>query len=132
MTAEQAQAAERLRWLPGRYRVLADVEGWPIIPGRYGRVEWDHPDTLTVFSNRPRLFAKLLAVPGVRRYQTGDEEARMLVVLDAVPQVAAIIKARRKRAATAAGHLGDHAFRSTRTAQEPTGARAEGGGEGAA
>jgi hypothetical protein len=98
MTADQQRAADRLRDLPGRPRVTHDVEGWPLIPGRYGRIEYDDPLTLAVFTDRPRLFAKILAVPGVRRHQTGDREARMLFPSTSYPAVAQLIGARRKRA----------------------------------
>jgi len=40
--SEQQRAAQQLRALakPYRFRVLADTEGFPIIPGRYGQIEW--------------------------------------------------------------------------------------------
>ena len=56
---------------PYRFRVQADAEGFPIIPGRYGRIEWHcdgvncHscalPDqvALAVYTERPRLFSSL-------------------------------------------------------------------------
>jgi hypothetical protein len=81
-TKEQSAATESLRALPGvrasRLRIVSDPEGWPMIPGRYGRMEYTGGDTLAVFTDRPRLVARLLAVPGVRRHQTGDGEARMV------------------------------------------------------
>lgn len=33
-------AAERLRGLPGGFKIVSDAEGWPVIPGRLGRIEW--------------------------------------------------------------------------------------------
>lgn len=47
-----------------------------LIPGRYGQVEWHDSGghDLTVYSDRPRLFRALWAIPGVRRHQTGDAE----------------------------------------------------------
>jgi hypothetical protein len=39
-TNEQRAATERLRALAGGYRVKQDAEGWPMIPGRLGRIEW--------------------------------------------------------------------------------------------
>ena len=82
---------------PLRLRVTADAEGYPIIPGRYGRIEWFDGQDLAVYSDRPRLFAKLWAIPGVRRWQVGDQEVRGLVSLEALPAVAALIQARRRR-----------------------------------
>ncbi len=85
----------------GRYRVARDQEG-PIIPGRLGRIEWHDPEgrELAVYTDRPRLFARLLAVPGIRRHQTGDQELRALFPVAALPQVARLIKARRRRSQT--------------------------------
>ncbi len=53
-------------------------EGWPVIPGRYGRLEWHDGETVAVYSDRPRLCARLWAVPGIHRWQVGDQEARDL------------------------------------------------------
>ena len=63
---EQRRAAEQLRALakPYRFRVRADAEGFPIIPGRYGQIEWFDGQDLAVYTNRPRLFARLWAIPG--------------------------------------------------------------------
>src|SRR5439155_8541693 len=40
--SEQQRAAQQVRALakPYRFRVRADAEGFPIIPGRYGQIEW--------------------------------------------------------------------------------------------
>ncbi len=75
---EQQRTVEHLRTLtkPCRFRIQADAEGFPIIPGRYGQIEWFDGTELAVSSDRPRLFAKLWAIPGVRRHQTGDREMR--------------------------------------------------------
>jgi hypothetical protein len=58
---------------PRRLRVITDAEGYPAIPGRYGRVEWFNGRDLAVYCDRPRVFAKIWAIPGVRRHQTGDQ-----------------------------------------------------------
>src|SRR2546428_13996879 len=111
---ERQRAVEQLRAVakPYRFRVQADAEGFPIIPGRHGRIEW-HCDgvdcsscllpgqfALAVYSDRPRMFAKLWAIPGVKRHQTGDSEMRALFPLEALEQVATVIRARRKRTQT--------------------------------
>ena len=44
-----------------------DGDGWPIIPGRYGRPEWHDGHTLAVYIGRPSLFARLWAIPGSPR-----------------------------------------------------------------
>ena len=87
--------------------MVVDAEGFPIIPGRYGRIEW-HCDgvncwscafrgqlALAVYSDRPRLFEKLWAIPGVRRHQTGDTEMRAVFTVDLLKKVALVIRAKR-------------------------------------
>jgi hypothetical protein len=44
-------------WPSRPYRVRRDPEGWPVIPGRYGRVEWHEGPTLAIYADRPRMFA---------------------------------------------------------------------------
>ena len=85
---------------PFRYRVRRDGEGHPVISGRLGQIEPHDGGWLAVYTDRPRLIARLWAVPGVRRWQVGDQEARALVPVDALPQVAALIRARRRRQLT--------------------------------
>jgi hypothetical protein len=48
---------------PARYRVSKDAEGLPMIPGRYGRIEWFDGQDLGVYCHCPRLFAKLWVIP---------------------------------------------------------------------
>ena len=88
--AEQraAQAAYREAVAAFRLRVRIDAEGWPMTPGRLGQVEWfcDGIDchscrlpgrfALAIHSDRPRLFDRLLAIPGVVRHQRADRELR--------------------------------------------------------
>ena len=85
---------------PFRLRVVTDAEGRPVIPGRLGQIEPHDRHTLAVYTDRPRLFARLWAIPGVRRWQVGDKEARALVSAERLPEVAALIQARRKRRLT--------------------------------
>ena len=68
-----------------------------MIPGRYGQIEWFDGTDLAVYTDRPRLFARLWAIPGVRRHQTGDSEMRAAFATVALQQVARVIKARRRR-----------------------------------
>ena len=95
--SEQQRAVLQLRALaePHRLRVRADAEGFPIIPGRYGQIEWFDGRELAVYTTRPRLFAKLWAIPGVRRHQPGDTEMRAVLAIEALSQVAAVIRAKR-------------------------------------
>jgi hypothetical protein len=95
----QQRAVEQLRSAakPYRFRVEIDAEGFPVIPGRYGQVEWFDGVDLAVYSDRPRLFARLRAIPDVRRHQTGDAEMRAVFPPESLPRVARMIKARRRR-----------------------------------
>ena len=81
--------------------MTADAEGYPVIPGRYGQIEWFDGQDLAVYSDHPRIFAKIWAIPGVRRHQTGDQEMRAVFPPEALEQVAGVILARRRRS----GHL---------------------------
>ncbi len=110
MTGAQAVAVVQMRRLaaPSRFRVIPDAEGWPIIPGRLGQIEWycDGVDchscpmpgefTLAVSTERPRLHAKLSAIPGLVRWQVGDEEFRGVFPPETLDQVAGVIRARRR------------------------------------
>jgi hypothetical protein len=85
---------------PYRFRVVLDAEGWPAIPGRYGRLEYHDGIALAVYSNRRRIFDRLWAGPGVRRWQVGDQEMRGLMPVAALPTVPSLIRARRRRVLT--------------------------------
>jgi len=80
---------------PRRYRVAVDPEGFPYVPGRYGQIEWFSGHDLAVYCTHPRLFAKIWAIPGVRRHQTGDLEMRATFPPEALEQVAGVIRAKR-------------------------------------
>jgi hypothetical protein len=97
VTKAQSAALQQFRRLgsPLRLRVTNDRQGFPIIPGRYGRIEWFDGQDLAVYCARPRLFAKLWAIPGVRRHQTGDHEMRATFPPEALEQVTAVIRAKR-------------------------------------
>jgi hypothetical protein len=84
---------------------MADAEEYPAIPGRYGSVEWFNGRDLAVYCDHLRLFAKIWAIPGVRRHQTGDMEMRAIFPPEALEQVAGVIRARRQRPAASAAHL---------------------------
>jgi hypothetical protein len=93
----EQRAAEQLRALakPYRFRLQLDDEGFPLIPGRYGQIEWFDGQDLAVYTRRPRLFARLWAIPGVSRHQTGDAEMRAVFPPAALADVAAVIRAKR-------------------------------------
>lgn len=76
--------------------VKADAEGFPVIPGRYGRIEWHDETALAVYCPRPRMFAPLWAIPNLSRHQVGSTEARGLFPPEALEQVAGVIHARRR------------------------------------
>jgi hypothetical protein len=107
---EQRQVFTALRALvlERGFRIKVDPEGWAYVPARYGRLE-HHCDgrschgcpepgpLLAVWTDRPRLFAKLWAIPGIWRWQTGDSEMRAIVPIEAFEQVASVIRVRRRR-----------------------------------
>jgi hypothetical protein len=103
-SAEQEKAVTELRRLADaiRLRVRADSEGFPVIPGRYGQIECFDGKDWAVYSNHPKVFQKLWAIPGVRRWQTGDQEMRALFPPEALEQVAEVIRARRRRTLSSA------------------------------
>jgi hypothetical protein len=105
----EQRAAEQLRALakPHRFRVRLDGEGFPLIPARYGQIEWFDGTDLAVYTARPRLFARIWAIPGVRRHQTGDTEMRAVFPPAALALVASIIRARRRRTQAAPRSLGN-------------------------
>lgn len=115
-TDEQAAFKKRLQVLvlPAlpQARITRDAEGFPIVPGRLGRIEYlgtrpGYRERLHVYSDRARIVTKLLAIPGVERRQGGDTEARLAFPIDApetLRAVARLIRIRvRREAATADG-----------------------------
>ena len=125
LTTEQAEAFAQLRTLAAasHLRVRPDDEGWPVIPGRLGQIEYHDGRDLAVFTDRPRLHAKLWAIPGVRRHQTGDQEMRALFPPETLEQVAGVIRARRRRTLSpeSARRLGAQtAYRATSRRQDRT------------
>jgi hypothetical protein len=119
------RAVEQLRALakPHRLRLRLDVEGFPVILGRYGQIEWFDGVDLAVYADRPRLFARLWAIPGVRRHQTGDAEMRAVLPPERLASVAAVIRARRRRNQTAPRSLGNLRPRATSGAADGTSGR---------
>ena len=103
-----------------RFRVEADAEGFPIIPGRYGQIEWFDGHDLAVYTDRPRLFPKVWSIPSVRRHQTGDSEMRAVFPPEVLQQVAEVIRARRKRTQTSPKSLANLRPRVTSQSEEPS------------
>ncbi len=127
-TSEQEGAFAELRAIaePHRLRVRADVEGFPVIAGRFGQIEWTGGPDLAVWCDRPRLFRRIWSVSGVRRHQTGDTEIRALfpAQTQTIKQMAALIRARRRRqgrplSPEAAKRLRDARVGATSAAKEP-------------
>jgi len=102
MTSEQRLAFTTFRAAvaPLRLRVKPDPEGFPIAPGRYGQLEWHDAGQVAIQSQTMQMLAKLLKIPGVRRYQIGDHEVRLLLAVDRVhdsPALGAIARLLRVR-----------------------------------
>lgn len=58
-----------------------------------------------MYSDHPRLFLKLWAIPGLSHHQTGDHEMRAIFPPEALEQVAGVIQACRRRPPGSAAHL---------------------------
>jgi hypothetical protein len=97
MTKEQRTAADSLRAHAPGYRVISDLEGWPVIPGRLGQIEYHDGVRLAAFTDRPRLHRRLLAIPRLEAHQKGDQELRVIFPASALGAVAKTLGARRKR-----------------------------------
>ena len=101
MTDEQAGAWKQLRGLatPLRLKVVEDAEGYPVVRGRVGDIEWFHAEGVFLAAytagSRHRL-GTILSLPGVIRHQGGDTEARVLFAVAALPHVAEVLRARRR------------------------------------
>ncbi|MGP0069159.1 MAG: hypothetical protein ACLQGP_36865 [Isosphaeraceae bacterium] len=67
------------------------------IPCVRGFISVHGPSTLAGFTDRPKIVAMLIAIPGVRVYQRGDSEARVLFDPEILETVAEVLKARRHR-----------------------------------
>ena len=122
-TIEQLTAAKELSAAAQGYRVIADAEGWPISPGKYGRLEHlgaaprEPGGQLAAFTDRRLIRSRLLALDGVTRHQGGDDELRVLLAPRALPAVAKLLRCHRKRTG-GAGHLVKHAYGRTLSAVE--------------
>ena len=75
-----------LEAVPGlRARVTVDSEGWPLVRGTYGRLEWRgvspvESARIYVYTDRNRICTRLRGVPGVRPCQSGDDEGAVSVL----------------------------------------------------
>src|SRR5262249_55415242 len=68
------------------------------IPCRLGTIYPHGGDTLAVeIDGHPGVARKVAAIAGVRLHQEGDREKTYLFQLDLFPQVAALVKPRRRR-----------------------------------
>ena len=93
-----------------RVRVVDDVEGFSMVPGRYGQVEYYGAEWGTgerryrVYTAARRKISELMAIPGVRMQQRGDDEARMWFPVgdaECLRAVCGVIRARVRRSPTA-------------------------------
>lgn len=111
-TNEQRAATERLRALAGGYRVKQDAEGWPMIPGRLGRIEW-HCDgvhchgcpmpgrpVLAVYTDRRRVHSRLLAIaPSTLKSHTRNLALRTCLATAGIAAIASTAASRSPKAA---------------------------------
>jgi hypothetical protein len=109
-TPEQRAAFKLMRDLaaPFRFRVVHDAEQWPTIPAKFGVIEFfcfgddchscptPGEFELAAWTDRRRLISKLAAVPNATRWQIGQHEARFIFPPEALAEVAAIVRAKRR------------------------------------
>jgi hypothetical protein len=95
-------AWEQLRRLaaPLRLKVVADAEGYPVIRGEVGDIEWYHvEDTHLVAytAGRKDRLGRLLSLPGIIRHQEGDTEVRVLFPVADLSRVVFVLRSRRRK-----------------------------------
>src|SRR5262245_43087163 len=88
-----------LQQLTTQWRVQRNSEGIPIIPGRYGRVEPHDSKTLASCLFRPRGLGAWVRKlpPHWRRWQIGDQEARVLLPIEELDRAAQTVRGYRRR-----------------------------------
>jgi len=98
-TREELRALEELA-APYRFKTgLREDDQEPVIHGHGGVVEWHSYDnqTFAAFTTKQSIMKKLLGLPWVRKHQHGDKELRVLFHRDKFPEMAEILKLRKKR-----------------------------------
>ncbi len=122
-TAEQLAAFAYLRALaaPHRLRTVADDEGFPMMPGLYGSVEWagENDGWLFAYTTGRLIRRRLLALSDVRPQQVGDDELRIRFPVARLPEVARLLRARRRRPPSSAVSLRRPAGGSYRASVAP-------------
>lgn len=89
-------------------RLIRDAEGWPMAPGRYGRLKWRGAEAtsehrLYACTETRTMASKLRAIPGLHPQQVGDQEAAFWLRADdgyAIRLVARLLRLRRRRASS--------------------------------
>ncbi len=98
-TPKQGVIFKRFTELVWPFRVLADLEGFPYIPGKLGRIEFHdrEKDELAVYTESSHTRMRLIKIPGIIRHQMGSDEFRFRFSLSVLPKVADVIRARKRR-----------------------------------
>ncbi len=66
------------------------------IPCRYGFISVHGHETLAAYTGRSKMATKIVAMNGVKVYQRGDKEARVLFTIDRLDAIADLLKAKRR------------------------------------
>jgi hypothetical protein len=105
LTAEHRRAFASFRTMVEslRLRVMADVEGFPHTPCRYGKIEYYDGKQLAAWTDHLRIIPRLRATANRKGNQVGDREARFVFSVSALPTVAKILRAHYRRRGTAQG-----------------------------
>lgn len=99
-TDEHQVATRELTAAAKGYRVIPDGEGWPMTPGRYGKLEHLGRGQLAAFTHARLIRRRLCALPGVTVSQRGDEELRVLLTPAAILAVARLLRCFKRRVAS--------------------------------
>ena len=66
-TQEQLEAAHQLQSIASGLRVEFDAEGWPVIRGQRGQIEYHDGKDLAVYTDRPKMFRQLRDAVSLQR-----------------------------------------------------------------
>lgn len=97
-TREELRTLEELA-VSHRFKIGLSADGEANIFGYNGAVEWHSRsnEVFTAFTTKPRMIEKFLSLPWAKQHQRGDKELRVLFHRDKFPEMAAILKLKKKR-----------------------------------
>ncbi len=99
-TKQELAALEKLA-NPYRWRTGINTDGEAVIFGKHGQIEWHSFDnqTFAVYTCSRKTMKTLLSLPWITVHQHGDHELRVVFPRKRFPEMAAILKLKKKRPA---------------------------------